>query len=207
MILCPLLFCICKIFHTKAKWMDACPWLSTEGLWGAPCRCVYEHPGDAPGLSVKMERWPSSLSLLQDFPGGPEPKCGAAHDGEAGLQEQRRDQHCAIQPCLPHPRHLLPLEQETWALPVRGEWGPRGWFLWSLWRNELSMLSVAQLPTLDLSCQFKLKWDRVSWMWEKIVAKAASQVANACHLRCFSDTLPRHYPWSARWQSPPFFFP
>lgn len=72
---------------------------------------------------------------MQDLPGGSEPERGAAHDREAGLQEQRRDQHRALQPRLPHPRHLLPLKQETRALSVRGKWGPNGSFC--LWKKEL----------------------------------------------------------------------
>lgn len=57
-------------------------------------------------------------SVEQDFPGRPEPQRGAAHDREAGLQEQRCDQHQALQPRLPHPRHLLPPEQEACAGPL-----------------------------------------------------------------------------------------
>lgn len=87
-----------------------------------------------------------ALFAGQDFPGGPEPERGASHDGEAGLQEQRRDQHCALQPRLPHPRHLLPFKQETRALSVRGEWGP-SW--------QFSLLSVekgALTPGVFLRC-------------------------------------------------------
>lgn len=80
---------------------------------------------------------PLSLCAWQDFSGRPEPKRRAAHDREAGLQEQRRDQHRALQPRLPHPGHLLPLKQETGALFVRGKCDPRGGHLCCLWKKEL----------------------------------------------------------------------
>lgn len=103
----------------------------------ALCRHVCDPTKEDPEPLGGRGEVTGSLSTVQDFPGGPEPECGASHDGEAGLQEQRRDQHCALQPRLPHPRHLLPLKQETRALFVRGEWGPDGCFLCSRWKKEL----------------------------------------------------------------------
>ncbi|KAM5332765.1 hormonally up-regulated neu tumor-associated kinase isoform 2-T2 [Glossophaga mutica] len=89
---------------------------------GARPREEAQHPaGPGEPLAQREFRGQSAVQRRlpqQDLAGRPEPERAAAHDGEAGLQEQRRDQHGARQPRLPHPRHLLPPEQEARALPV-----------------------------------------------------------------------------------------